>query len=401
MIAWMKDPRMRWIPIMGIITMSLGVVLGIFTNIWFGIALIVGIFGGFVLQGLRNIPNDPPHKGVVTHRGERIEEGGETVTVDEGWHFFPFYPFLYGYVLVDVSRKTFIVSTKVKTPDRADSEVPVHLVFRPLEGHLIQYLDSGGREGAEEQFSGKVEERVREWAIDPDWGPYTWVELQQSQLEGTSILLRSMVPKEPWDGSGDHPPQDKIVEVPDYAQKVPTSIWMAYFQRPDAITARVKGEELWMKDNWAKVEKELAKMSDDEKVLLRNIINHRRKQVEDIRAGSGKFLIDDLGIQLERLNIGDVKVLGEVALAAEKQAKEDEDRQGEELELKHVRDQVVELSETLGGNASAAMEAVQIERGKVPKEIKEVQITLSPDAKGVLESVAGIFGAALGKGGDK
>ena len=126
--------------------------------------LIIGIFllGAFVLQGLKKIPASPPHKGQATFLGKRVP--GKFY--DEGWGFFPFFPFLFGFILVKVERITFeIISEKVRTPDRAESRIPVVLTIRPLPRLLTEYIDSKQEDGVKHQLTGKIQERIREWPM--------------------------------------------------------------------------------------------------------------------------------------------------------------------------------------------------------------------------------------------
>ena len=63
-----------------------------------GLTLLVFCLGAVVLQGLRNIPADPPHIGLRTWFGSR-EHG---TVVKEGYHFFLFYPYVSGVILIPV-----------------------------------------------------------------------------------------------------------------------------------------------------------------------------------------------------------------------------------------------------------------------------------------------------------
>lgn len=355
--------------------------VSLWLNWAFGAGTFLALFGSFVLQGLRSIPNDPPQKGVLTVLGVR-----QPTVLDEGWTFFPFFPYIFGYIGVEVSRVKRKFTVTVKTPDRADSEVPIELTYRPLNRFLevhdgfIKFLNSGKNEGVEGQLSGKIEERVREWAMADEEGPQNWEELQKSRLEAASVLTKTI--------GFNH-----VTEIPEYAEAVPTIIWMRYFTNPRPTKWTINEEE-WFKDGWKKVEDVILTFSKDEnerqamKNLLDNAVSKRRKEVQDLRSGNGAIFLEDLGIKIERLNVGEIRVLGEVATTADKRAKEKQEMEAEELELKSVRDRISELiKEPFSYSKEQALEIVQTERGKVTKTIEEKKLNVSPETREMLEKI--------------
>jgi len=128
---------------------------------------------GVVLQGLRKIPAEPPTKAVVTRLGQRT--GG---VKKEGWRFFLFYPFLNGYIPVNVEKKNFDFEPHdVRTPDMAEIEMKVHVTFSPDSSsgtQLIAYLNSGGEDGVKDILEDIIMESVREFAVNPDHEPKNW-----------------------------------------------------------------------------------------------------------------------------------------------------------------------------------------------------------------------------------
>ncbi|MDP3901417.1 MAG: hypothetical protein Q8Q37_00365 [bacterium] len=332
------------------------------TNAWSGWAMFVFLGGMFFLQGLRQIPAKPPHKGQLTVFGKRAPGA----SVDEGWGFFPIYPFWFGFVMVKVERFTFDVTVaRGRTPDRAESKIPVQITLRPCATHLMEFIDSGSESGVIAQLTGKIQERVREWAMGDEEGPATWEELNQSQLEGTSVLVKKIA-------------SNSLSEIPDFAQGVPTWIWLRFFSQPRP-TKLLKNEKVWAGNDWEKVRNVLDSLNDEQQTGLKTAVDGRRAQISALRTGKGKILLDDLGVTLERLNIGDVDVLGETGKTAELQAKEEQERQGEKMELNFVRERIKELmSPPFNFSSEKALEVVQTERGKVKKEIRANDISISP-----------------------
>lgn len=78
--------------VMAILAAGGVVIASVLGNPWFGIAFFAGTFGAFILQGLRRVPT--VHRGVLTVFGKRV--AGNEGKRDEGWHFFPFFPFFHG-----------------------------------------------------------------------------------------------------------------------------------------------------------------------------------------------------------------------------------------------------------------------------------------------------------------
>jgi len=337
------------------------------------LALITFLIGAFLIISFRKIPIR--NVGQIKIFGNRKEGAFKK----EGWRFLPLRPLWYDVDLIDIGKVPFeVIVEKALTPDGANSRVPIDIVFDPLPEKLIEYINAGGKEGAKEQFRGKIMERVREWCYDEEEGPSDWKELNKSHLEGTSILIKKIA-------------RNSITEIPDYAQEVPTWIWLRYFSLPQPKKF-LKNEEIWAKNDWDAVKKVLRKIEDengeDKITVLKEAIKKRREEVSSIRTGSGKIVVEDLGIILKRINIGDIDVLGEVAKNTDKTAKEKLEREAEDLELNHVLTQVQKFID-LGYSRSEAMEVVQTEREKVGKNINEHKINIS---QATTESLEKIFG---------
>lgn len=346
-------------------------------NEYFWTLIILGVIGAFMLQGLRRIPANPPHKGQMTLFGRRIS--GKFF--NEGWRLFPFFPYLIGFILVKVERITFeIVSEKTRTPDRAESKIPVFLTGRPIPELLVNYLDSGGEKGVEHQLRGKILERIREWGMGPEEGPATWIELNQSHLEAVSVLVKQIA-------------GNCLPVIPDYAQQVPTWIWLRYFSQPQP-TKFLKNEKPWARNKWKKIKEVLKSIEESKGVAaiekLEKAVEQRRKAIEDLRTGSGTIVLQDLGFMLERLNLGDIDVLGDVGKQAEGEAKEEQERQKDALELKFVRERIEELMLPPFNYTNAqARDIVQTERGKVVRAIDDKQISLDATTAQIVATVLG------------
>lgn len=373
-----------------------GLVVGILSSsVFWGLWTEFTILGVLILEALVKIPAKPPHKALVTIRGKRqwkeIKDKNDVVVdrksvyKDEGWRIFPLRPYWYDHIKVKVERITFTIETVVRTPDRANSKVPIVLTIRPDSEYLIEYIDSGEEEGAKTQLIGKIQERIREWSMSQEEGPMDWRELNRSQLEAVSVLIRAIAGKE------------NLVEVPKYAQNVPTHIWMRYFSKPRPTKLYFMNEQDWMGEDgkWQRVEDEFPKIAkeqqrpvEDIKKELEEVVQKRREQITALRVGTGDIRIPDLGIKIERLNISDTEVLGEVAKKADTQAKKREEGEADNIELEYVRKRIQELiSSPFYYSKEEAKEIVQTERGKVAKTINESKWNISPETRDMIENI--------------
>jgi len=147
--------------------------MGIFLII-LGVLLL--IVGGLTLQALKNIPAEPPTVAVVTFLGERLKKNGKPIIKKEGWRLFWLYPWLYGYVPVEVVKiDQDLKPQDVRTSqDKAEISITTKLTWKPDKENLIQYLDSGGKKNIMDILEDVVAEAVRELATNPNKEPKTW-----------------------------------------------------------------------------------------------------------------------------------------------------------------------------------------------------------------------------------
>ena len=378
----MKTKRTTTI-VITIVILLIGFVISVITNLFFGIAVVLA----FLLQGLRRIENDPPHKGIVTILGKRQykERNGEKITVytNEGWQFFPFCPFVTSPIHIDVSRKNFQIEVITRTPDRALVKIMVDVTVRPWAERLIEYLDSGEFEGVKSQFSGEISERIRGWVEGEEEGPKNWPELYQARLEAISILIRRIAGKKK---------MDKLAEIPDEVQEIPTSILLKFYSKERPVGKKWPNEEFsenekaWADEDWEKVREVIDNLNDAKKKEVKEAVKKRRRVINDLRSGDTKIELDDLGVILERLNVSNIEVLGRTAEAADQEAKEQEELKAEALEVGHLLTQIKRLKET-GYSPEQALEILQTERGKVNKSIDEKKLNISPESRQLFEKL--------------
>jgi hypothetical protein len=285
---------------------------------------------------------------------------------------------------VKVERITFeFISEKTRTPDRAESRIPVFITVRPNSELLTEYIDSGQEEGIKVQLKGKILERIREWAMGPEEGPASWVELNQTHLEAVSVLVKKIA-------------GNSLTPIPSYAQLVPTWIWLRYYALPRPKVF-LKNEEPWAANDWRRIRDVLTEIESVHGFgAVRNLetaVEARRGEIDALRTGAGRVILRDLGVRLERLNIGDIDVLGKVAEQAENQAKEEQERQAEVLELQHFIERVQALMANPptgpGLTREQAIEQVQMSLGQLKKEARAQSIALDPATATLVAAILG------------
>jgi regulator of protease activity HflC (stomatin/prohibitin superfamily) len=337
-----------------------------FFTILFFLILFLAIV--IVLISIRKIPVG--HWGQVTYLGERLPEKYK----DEGWRFLLLCPYLYDVILISKEKQTFtIITEKTTTPDETTSLIPVSITYQIIPELAINFLDSGSYEGIKEQFTAKTEQRIREWALKVGEGPSNWKELQSSQSEGISVLLKKIAP-------------ELIEDIPDYAQSVPTWIWLRYFSSPRPEDPS-EYEKRWFENNWKRVTDCLETLNADQINHLKNVIKERKNHITQLSGGNGTLRVENLGIIVKQLNLKNIILLGEAAKEAEKSAIERIHRSAEEIEIKHVSSMISLLKEKHGMTTDQANEIVQTERRKVSKQITETKLSVSDNIQKTVDNI--------------
>jgi len=217
---------------------------------------------------------------------------------------------------------------------------------------LINYLNSGGEDGVVDILADIVRERVREWAIAVNEGPQRFKDAIGAQEEAVEILVKTIAGEE--------------LEAID--SSVPTPILFKYFNKPMIMPNKDQVKK-WGK-KWKVVEEML---EQEDRIRTEKAIQKRRNIIKMIKTGNGTQPIPQLGITLNRLNIGDITIKQGTQLekAAEREVTEERERAAEILELKHVRNRIKELTE-MKYSLQEARDIVQTERSKVDKKINEI-----------------------------
>jgi len=149
------------------------------------ISVVIGL--SLLIKCLRYIPATPPNIGLVTIFGERKPK-----VLREGWHLlWPFFPFWYNAILVNVEKKNKDFHPKsVRTNEQVELEVEVSITYTPDKDNpknTMKYINAGGKTGVENILDDIVEEQTREFAIKK-----TWVDCLAANEEIAKLLIEEI-----------------------------------------------------------------------------------------------------------------------------------------------------------------------------------------------------------------
>lgn len=264
---WLENPVNQWTAETLVLAGVVSSIIGMLSDGWLGLALLPVLVGLYFWQGLREIPAKPPTAAILTYLGR------PTCTIRKaGWHLFPFYGVVFGYIPVDLTlQEQELVITEVRTPDDdAPVIATINITMVPDDSTvdrngnpyvdpdslpLYNYIQSGGTgESVQDFVEDVVEARTRQLINSPGEGPMNWRDAQQSQEELAYQLLTRIV--------GD--------QFPTVNSSVPLHILMKYFHVPRVPLTKSEsrfwgGTWLHRSEAWEKVRKAIAKDASDSK----------------------------------------------------------------------------------------------------------------------------------------
>lgn len=351
---------------------------------WLGtmFAFLTTIF--LVVTGLKKTPANPPHKSLLTFFGRRTR-----VVLGEGWNFLPLYP-LFNRILVNVTKKNKeFPPQRVRTPDRAEISVSASVTWEPgIKGcprSYVEYLNSGGEQGVTEILGNIIEDRVKTWAGSNKEGPSSWLEALALRDEAHGVLAKALL-------------GDALEQVP---SDIPTTTWIRFFANPQTEPNNYDVKSGWGTKNgdvwgWTPLERIFDNLQNQEKILLRRGVEKRIEDIKKLRQGGGEFPIEKLGITILRFSLGEIKVEGEVAKAAELEEKERRERDADTLEIDNVSQRILQLRQAHPElTMEDAIRLVQIERDKATKTIIDITGAKTGIGNDLL-GFASLFGGAGG-----
>lgn len=362
--------------------------------------LILVIALGLFLQAFVEVPAEPPHVALSKTFGKfngTIKEAG--------YRLFWLRPLWKDFTLIKIEtvNKDFKPQT-IRVPDRAEVSVSGEITYEPMADRsksgkkagalLYNYIHKGGADGVFAILEGMYASRVREYFQKDDEGPNTWEQAIQSGESATFVMMRSLSPRVIL---GQY---EELLTQIERDHGLRTLTLYRCFNRRDAPDRRERDQfGLPEGSTWLEFESVISAILENvDSVSIKDLRIHFNKietEVVHLRSGDGGVEIDDLGIKITRLNFPEIKVLGEVAKAAEQQAKEKQDKLAEHDEMEFVLQLIDDRAKILARKKGMSYEKaykiireqVEVERKKVTKEIKENQISLDENATEGLNSL--------------
>lgn len=362
-------------------------------------ALLLALFPAYLWFGFRVIPADPVTVAVMQLFGDYT--GG---IKGPGLRF---YPPGFSSVSIDVTLTNKDLSLETRVTDRSAIKMDVGFTFKPNVKNgdeAVNFIKAGKETGVVNIFSDVVSTAIRQWATSPEEGPATWMDAVSSREEALVVLLQAVNGNAILGNS-----EEQIEKARVILQQIGIPLVILYKRktfprkRPNEIEAAQWGGKWDGKNHkdgknqdWEIYDERISKLSNEENAVLEASLKCVQEHLRTARQGNADIAIKDLGVILTRLNIKEVQPLGEVAKAAEKQAKEEQERLGEITELNHVAERIRDLANKAGIPAALAAEMVQTERGKVIKNIEEKKYNLAPE---ILVALPAILNSILGPRG--
>jgi len=343
----------------------------------------------FLITGFKVIPYKPPHKGVLVFLGERRRE-----ILQEGLNWLPLYP-VCNFIPIKVEKINYdLKPQEVRTPDRAMISVQASITFVPgIEGKpdsYITYLNSGGEEGVKKIISDIIKDRIKTWAASNRGGPSGWMEALALRDDVHEVLVKTLLR-----GSKDWEPIDS---------PIPTNTWMRFFESPQIMPTHYDIQNGWGqvdkktgKWNWNGLQRIYDSYNANTKKRLREQIERRKEIIHQIREGRANFGDTSLGITIIRFTVNKIKVVGEVAKAAELEEKEKRERAADAKEIQNIAERVADLRRKHPDlSVEDALKIIQVERGKATRTIIDISGTQTSIGNDLL-GLAGVIKAMIQK----
>lgn len=318
----------------------------------------IGAIGALMIAfGFVRVPEDPPHKGILTFWNRRIR-----VLIPEGTHLLaPYFPFMVGVNPVKVERmnRNFTYEdVRCRANTGSDTAaagaavtVEVAITIEPdadgLHGgedvdadRIIKYLNSGGEEGVKKILCDIIGEETRVFASDYTWEEFVFL---KAPLAASLLMMVSDAKLRTLPRTDGKIAEEDFAIAPDKYRLLPT------------IDEPLRYIHAAPKDDLHNRQREM-------EVFLRIV---RENGVGDVV---------DLGIQITRLNVVRIEPSSALGADAELSAREDAQRRAErkdfDTELELARAYIADATsrgETL--SLERALELVRINRGRAKETI--------------------------------
>jgi hypothetical protein len=351
----------------------------------FPTALVVSATVAFLFFAQAYASFDPTTIAVPTYRNELVN------MVMSGWQIFPFKGFLFGYRVLTAERINWEDTATERTPDKGLTKVQPFAIWRISRTNPIAFILNGGQAAIEKMFAERTLGRLREWITSAREGPQTWEEALKSNGAALYVLTQKL-----FQGSIPPIPEQIYLATPDL-RNIPEIGFVRYFVgRPplleDPKTA-VGKEEM----DWKTTLDQLRKDNPRTWEMLRVAVEAQLQFVERMKSGgvvNGQqvvFPIHDLGIEILLLGIAGISATGATADAADNVSTASQKAQVNNIDAENFRQEVANMLPLVGNNHKLAVEAVQLRRGLIKKDVDERNYGLSSETINNIDAFARWF----------
>lgn len=330
-VAFLYRVHACGIAIIGLVCMMLGL-LGV--DMLWCLLLFGALEGMMVFPGWVTLKADPPTLGAIKFFGKikvRMRALGP------GGDFLLFgYPIVTNIEPVPAVTMDFDFKVKVAAKDNSEYSEKVSLAFDVDPDHVGVFIQRGKKEGIQILLDEPVAQAARE----------------RGSFFKTATDARHADANQ---GVGFYYKRLQVSRIP---STVPTSILFKYRDKmtPDENEAKVWGEK------WEKVEERINEEGREE---IMAALTRRESEVRTLIASKASLPFREWGMNLLKISVGAVELLGEYAKVAELGAKEKKEAEGEALQNEAITKRLAVLKKQCPGiSDQALMELDQVERGK-------------------------------------
>ena len=148
----------------------------------------------FFRNGWRKIEAEVPHVAIPTFLGQ---PQWTSKPIKSGWHYFPLYPWLCGYINIKVQKIDASAEVKVILPaDNSPVRLKYSLSFVPdsSNGEMLEaYVNIGGADGVIIKIIAETTGHIREFLTSTNYGPQAFEEVQGIQPEMAAMLFKNIL----------------------------------------------------------------------------------------------------------------------------------------------------------------------------------------------------------------
>ncbi|MDP2629740.1 MAG: hypothetical protein Q8P45_03555 [Candidatus Harrisonbacteria bacterium] len=400
-----------------------------------GLAIYLGI--KFVADGFEELPTHPkPKAGIIKFFGKWVWDGFvgpgglvwlplrgilfsmeqvvvEAINID--YHFIP-----------DDTDPEIVKSIEDRAAIRAldnsrlmvethTTSYPSNLIMHELVGgtHYDEQDNLDVSKGVPNILHDILDQEIREWIRSTSYGPKTWEEAISASDDAVAVILEGLIDRgrqrleknlaaakrkeEKRIKEMIRKQDEEIPELPKGAKDIPIDALMRYCatpqQKPLTLHKPLCGA------NWDKLRQKFSDEGVDED-KLRSAIEKRKAAITEMRSGNGSVEVYGLGITILRLNLSQIRLVGEMVYEVDRIAIENTQKKSGAIQNRFMIaeiNKVMEKFKVSFEEAERAFFTAQRRKGEdqMKRTSAETLFNFGPTTRDVVKHVGESIGGKL------